>query len=144
MKTGDHTREHTEHTADKLTTPRSTSRRRYFEEEKAQALAFLDACKGGYKQAAKETGIPWTTLRDWHQGRGIPEGVAGENGVGTAAEGRARWRTARIVRLEAPLSRILAAMEDEHRIANASMPQLVAAFRVVSDKLLALHQAQQR
>lgn len=44
------------------------TKRQYTEDEKAEALAFLAANQsGGYKAAAKQTGIPWTTIRDWER-----------------------------------------------------------------------------
>jgi hypothetical protein len=43
------------------------TRRRYSDEQKAEALAFVQACRGNYRQASRKLGIPWQTLRNWHQ-----------------------------------------------------------------------------
>ncbi len=49
--------------------------RRYSDEEKAQALAALDANGGNVKRTAGQLGIPVSTLREWARGRGVVNGV---------------------------------------------------------------------
>ncbi len=48
-------------------------RRRYSDNDKATALAALDANGGNVAVTAKQTGIPRTTLIEWNDGRVIPE-----------------------------------------------------------------------
>jgi len=49
----------------RLTRPK----RRYSDQEKAAALAFLDYCKGNLTEAAEGLKIPIKTLQEWRDGR---------------------------------------------------------------------------
>lgn len=52
------------------------AKRSYTEAEKATALAFLSSFRGNYQKAARRTGIPWTTIRDWDKGIGSNDDIA--------------------------------------------------------------------
>jgi hypothetical protein len=51
------------------------AKRRYSDEDKAVALAALDANGGNLARAASETGVPRKTLAEWASGR-VADGVA--------------------------------------------------------------------
>lgn len=53
------------------------ARRKYSDEDKASALAILDAMGGNVNGAAKELGIAESTLRSWKNERGVHPVVAG-------------------------------------------------------------------
>ncbi|MES2462056.1 MAG: hypothetical protein V4671_15840 [Armatimonadota bacterium] len=57
--------------------------RKYTDQERGEALAFVDACNGNYKQASQMLDIPWTTLREWHQGNGVAEPEANFRSIAT-------------------------------------------------------------
>lgn len=50
-------------------------RRRYSDNDRATALAALDACAGNASEAARVTGVPRKTLEEWDAGR-VADGVA--------------------------------------------------------------------
>ena len=45
------------------------ARRSYSDEQRAEAMAALDANGGNVKRTARETGIPGTTIKGWADGR---------------------------------------------------------------------------
>src|SRR5690242_8542094 len=45
------------------------TRRRYSDNDKADALTVLDACGGNVSEAARKTGVPANTLSEWRDGR---------------------------------------------------------------------------
>jgi hypothetical protein len=53
----------------KATPIRSTTRRAYSEQDKAQSLLVLDANGGNIKRTARQIGIPVGTLRAWRDNR---------------------------------------------------------------------------
>src|SRR5262245_55450593 len=46
-----------------------SGKRRYSDEERAAALACLDACGGNVAEASRRSGVPRITLHDWARGR---------------------------------------------------------------------------
>lgn len=54
---------------------RKRRERNYSDKEKAAALVVLDFCEGNESEAARRTGIPTNTLRDWNLGRNRNEHV---------------------------------------------------------------------
>jgi hypothetical protein len=48
----------------------------FSDEEKAEALAALDANGGNVARTARDLGIPRSTIRDWVKGRGVNPAVA--------------------------------------------------------------------
>jgi len=52
------------------------SKRKYSDQEKAAALAYLDFCKGNLTEACAKLGIPYKTLSCWRDERGIVPAVA--------------------------------------------------------------------
>lgn len=55
---------------------RARRARNYSDKEKAAALVVLDFCEGNESEAARRTGIPTNTLREWNLGRNRNEDVA--------------------------------------------------------------------
>lgn len=107
-------------------------KRRYSDEEKAQALAFVQACGGQYKQASTATGIPWTTLREWNEGRGV---------VPKVADIRSDREKSLLERLEARVDLLLGAVTPD-RIETASLVQVTTALGTLIDKAAALRKSQ--
>lgn len=52
------------------------AKRQYSDAEKAAALLALQANGGNLKQTAKQTAIPYSTLKAWAGGAGVSHGVA--------------------------------------------------------------------
>lgn len=104
------------------------SYRRYSEQEKAEALAFVDACRGNYQEASKKTGIPWTTLRAWHQGIGVNE-VTSENSLHKKRDLATEFRKKAWTLFDAI---------DSDRINQANITQLTIAIGTLIDKAVLL------
>lgn len=51
-------------------------KRQYSDNDKAAALAALDANGGNVNQTASQLGVPRKTLEDWHKGRAVNTDVA--------------------------------------------------------------------
>jgi transposase-like protein len=97
--------------------------RNYSDDDKAQALAFLAANRNNYRLAARHTGIPWTTLREWHFGVGVNEPVS-ELRTQKAATLRDMWEEEANAALGLAKSRRM----------DATYSQLVSAAGIATDK----------
>ena len=104
------------------------ARRSYSDEQKALALAGLDANAGNVARTARQLGLPRKTLDQWAKGR-VPPGVANL---------RHQKKEALADRLEELAGRLLDAMPG--KIAGASLIQLAVAVGIIIDKMVMLRQ----
>jgi transposase-like protein len=103
------------------------TRRRYADDDKAVALAALDANGGNARRTARQLGIPRKTLSGWAAGRG----------AGPAVDKLRPQKRAELAgRLEAVALRLLDAAPS--LIAAAPLRGLAVALGIVLDKLTAL------
>lgn len=98
-------------------------RRRYSDNDKAAALAALDANGGNVNRTAKQLGLAESTLRSWTQGRGTHEVVA-------------ELREVKKADLSDRLTDIAHAILDTlpKKLKDASAQQLATALGIVIDK----------
>jgi hypothetical protein len=99
------------------------ARRLYDEADKSRCLAVLDANGGNVKKTARDTGFPRSTVREWSQGRGVPEAAA-------AAVPLERGNLAD--ELEARAWELVGALPG--KIASASLAQTGTVLGIVIDK----------
>jgi transposase-like protein len=102
------------------------ARRSYSDEQKAEALAGLDANAGNVARTARQLSLPRKTLDQWAKGRVHPD-------VANLRQGK---KEALADRLEALALRLADAMPG--KIAGASLIQLAVAVGIVIDKMLLL------
>lgn len=100
------------------------ARRRYSDEDKAAALATLDAMDGNVNGAARKLGIAESTLRSWNNDRGVHPVVANlrEKKKGELAD-----------RLKEIAHEIIDGMPD--KISEASLRDSGVTLGIVLDKL---------
>ncbi len=108
----------------------ANKRQQYTEEDRATALAFLDACAGNLERAAKHTGIPRNTIRYWRDGGGLTEPVS-ELRQQKRSDFKKRWQD------EADAA-LTAAAKIRY---EASYRDLITAAAVATDKIIALENA---
>lgn len=99
-------------------------KRRYSDNEKAEALAALDANGGHVEHTAKQLDIPERTLNAWSNGRGVHPSVVQECEV---KRGDLRDR------LEEIAHRIVDVIPD--KLQSASVQQLATTLGIVVDKM---------
>lgn len=102
------------------------TRRRYSDEERADALVTLDACGGNLTKAAKMAGVPVMTLAHWRDGA-VSDGVT---------ELRSVKREALADRLDSLAHQLLDALPD--KIGEASLKDTAVSLGVAVDKALVL------
>lgn len=103
-------------------------RRRYTDQERAEAMLVLTANGGNLSATAIDTGIPYHTLRHWAAGDRHPEAVqmAQEKMLPLAD------------RLEEVASLLAEGMDDPLRIHKAPLNQIAVALGIVIDKIRVL------
>jgi hypothetical protein len=104
------------------------ARRSYSDEQKAEALAGLDANAGNVARTARQLGLPRKTLDQWAKGRAHP-GVA---------KLRHQKKEELADHLEALAGRLLDAMPG--KIAGASLIHLAVAVGILIDKMILLRE----
>jgi hypothetical protein len=104
------------------------ARRSYSDEQKAEALAGLDANAGNVTRTARQLSLPRKTLDQWAKGRVHP-GVA---------ELRHQKKEELADRLEALAYQLLDALPG--KIAGASLIQIAVALGIVIDKMVLLRE----
>jgi transposase-like protein len=105
-------------------------RRRYSDEERAEALAMLSANGGGVERTAEQLGIPVETLRNWSQGRRHPEAVQ------MAADKKGPLAD----RLEHLAHVLLDELARPGKRAAAGLQQLATTFAIAVDKMRLLRE----
>ena len=100
------------------------ARRTYSEDVKAAALMTLDENGGNLLKTAKETGVPYATLHDWKEGRGINSAVS---------EVRYRKRGSLVERYEELLYKLLDKAEQDYK--GASFRDIMGAIHIIHDKI---------
>ena len=103
-------------------------RRSYSDEQKAEALAGLDANAGNVARTARQLGLPRKTLDQWAKGLVHPD----------VANLRQQKKEALAVRLEVLAGQLLDAMPG--KIAGASLIQIAVALGIVIDKMVLLRE----
>jgi transposase-like protein len=100
------------------------TRRQYSDEEKAVALATLDANGGDVRKTARDTGIPFSTLQGWAHQRGVNESVT-------------ELAVTKKKNLADELERIALALVDAipDKIDGASLQQVATAAGIAVDKM---------
>lgn len=98
-------------------------RRGYSDQQRAEALAALDANEGNLSETARDTGIPRQTLQEWQRGR-VPEGVP---------ELRQEKKQSLADRLEALAHTLIDVMPE--KAADASLQQVATSFGIAVDKM---------
>jgi transposase-like protein len=101
------------------------AKRRYSDEERAEALAALDANGGNLSRTARQTGVPRITLRQWAQGRVAP-GVSVLRQVKKADLAQ---------RMEDLAHALLDDLARPNRLASASVQQAATALGIAVDKM---------
>ena len=101
-------------------------RRTYSDREKAEALAALDANSGNLTRTADDLGIPYSTLRDWANGRGLNGGVA---------ELRSQKKASLADTLADVAEALAGDLFDESKRHRASIQQIATAMAIVIDKM---------
>ncbi len=99
-------------------------RRQYTDEEKAEALAALDANAGNVARTARQIGIPRTTLQSWANQRGTNEGV-------TKLRHQKKGELADALE---KLARKLIEVASE-KIADATLQQVMTSVGIAIDKM---------
>src|SRR5262252_6413810 len=105
-------------------------KRRYSDQERAAALATLDANSGDVRRTARQVGVPEKTLAEWRDGRHHPDvaNLRGEKKAGLAD------------RFEDVVHKILDVVPG--KIADAGLAQLMTAAGIGVDKMLLLRKDQ--
>ncbi len=101
-------------------------KRRYSDQDRANALAALAANGANVERTARQLGLPAATLRAWSTGSRHPEAVQ-------AAEGRKRDLADQ---LEALAYKLIEAVRG--KLAGASLAQLMIALGIAIDKMVLL------
>lgn len=100
------------------------ARQQYSDEDKATALAALDANRGNVKGTAKNLGIPEPTLRSWAKGRGTNAAVA---------DLQAHKKKDLADKLEDIAHKLAGAISD--KIKDATLQQTATSLGIVVDKM---------
>lgn len=104
------------------------ARRRYSDEERANALAALAANGGNVEKTARELTIPETTLRQWANGHCHPEATQlSERKKGPLSD-----------HLETVAYALAGDLSDPERRKNAKFSEVAVAFGIVVDKMQVL------
>jgi hypothetical protein len=110
--------------------PDAMSRRRYSDDDRANALAALAANGGNVERTATQLGIPQSTLRHWVDGDRHPEALQmGEQKKGPLAD-----------TLEVVAFALAGDLADPARRAGAKVPDLALALAIVIDKMRLLRE----
>ena len=99
----------------------------YSDDEKRLALECVNLCAGNIVEASRLSGIPEFTLREWARGNCVSESVFKEYAEKKAGVVAAKMR--------ALLDRVIDAMADENKIANARLGELNTVAGTMFDKL---------
>lgn len=105
-----------------------SERRRYSDDEKAAALAILDACNGELREAARQAGVPKSSLDEWQKGR-----------VSEACPGlRTEKKACLADRFEALAENLVSAAFD--KIEGATLPGVMTGAGIAVDKMRLLRE----
>lgn len=102
-----------------------TSKRRYSDDDRANALAALAANGGNVSRTARQLGIPVRTLAAWARGERHEE----------AAEMCQEKKGLLVDRLKEIAWRLAEAIDNPARLQRASLSQVATAFGIVTDKI---------
>lgn len=103
---------------------RPATKRRYSDEEKAQALAILDACGGDVSKAARQAGVPRKTLGEWANGRAV---------VSVVAEIRQEKKAELSERLAEVAHKLVDAIPG--KVSDATLQQVATSLGITIDKM---------
>jgi len=114
----------------------SSAYNRYSPRDKVSALSIVDTCLGNFAEAARLTGIPWTTLRTWkrHQeSQPLPASLPSDSpdSIPVCLESK----LARL--LEEKVEMLVEAITPE-RLAAANLPQVMGSLKLILDRLQSL------
>jgi transposase-like protein len=99
-------------------------RRSYSDEERMEALAALDANGGSLRKTARDTGVPISSLKDWRDGRAIPN---------SCAELRTQKKQALADRLEDIAQQVLGILPG--KLQDASVRDLNGTLKIATEAM---------